>query len=123
MELLENLELKLACVKSWKSSFPNKQFLRVIYLYLKCVIGSKLYSSLTTFCKGKVYYKFCSTGSGSKKYGTPLVCLVLEGGTNIIRAVLEFVTDKPPVPVVVADGSGRAADLLAFTHKYAQEDG
>lgn len=49
---------------------------------------------------------------------TPVVCLVIEGGTNTIRAVLEYVTDTPPVPVVVCDGSGRAADLIAFTHKY-----
>ncbi|KAE8751679.1 hypothetical protein FOCC_FOCC001527 [Frankliniella occidentalis] len=48
---------------------------------------------------------------------TPVVCLVIEGGTNTIRAVLEYVTDSPPVPVVVCDGSGRAADLIAFTHK------
>ncbi|XP_021919467.1 transient receptor potential cation channel trpm isoform X2 [Zootermopsis nevadensis] len=54
---------------------------------------------------------------------TPVVCLVIEGGTNTIRAVLEYVTDTPPVPVVVCDGSGRAADLLAFTHKYASESG
>lgn len=85
---------------------------------------------------------------------TPVVCLVIEGGTNTIRAVLEYVTDSPPVPgirtlwnipvcefhhhfvlnavesilsrfhgwtthsVVVCDGSGRAADLIAFVHKY-----
>lgn len=48
---------------------------------------------------------------------TPVVCLVIEGGTNTIRSVLEYVTDTPPVPVVVCDGSGRAADLLAFMHK------
>lgn len=49
---------------------------------------------------------------------TPVVCLVIEGGTNTIRAVLEYVTDTPPVPVVVCDGSGRAADLIAFVHKW-----
>jgi hypothetical protein len=37
--------------------------------------------------------------------------------------VLEHVTDNPPVPVVVCDGSGRAADLISFTHRYAKEDG
>jgi transient receptor potential cation channel subfamily M protein 3 len=37
--------------------------------------------------------------------------------------VLEHVTDNPPVPVVVCDGSGRAADLISFTHRYAREDG
>uniref|UniRef100_A0A182N9J3 Transient receptor potential cation channel trpm n=1 Tax=Anopheles dirus TaxID=7168 RepID=A0A182N9J3_9DIPT len=54
---------------------------------------------------------------------TPVVCLVIEGGTNTIRAVLEYVTDNPPVPVVVCDGSGRAADLIAFVHKYATDNG
>lgn len=52
---------------------------------------------------------------------TPVVCLVIEGGTNTIRAVLEYVTDTPPVPVVVCDGSGRAADLIAFVHKYVHQ--
>ncbi|XP_063703057.1 transient receptor potential cation channel trpm isoform X3 [Culicoides brevitarsis] len=54
---------------------------------------------------------------------TPVVCLVIEGGMNTIRAVLEYVTDTPPVPVVVCDGSGRAADLIAFVHKYASDTG
>jgi len=63
------------------------------------------------------------SGGSSKSYNTPVVCLVLEGGANTIRTVLECVTDNPPVPVVVCDGSGRAADLIAFTHKYAQDDG
>ncbi|CAH0550311.1 unnamed protein product [Brassicogethes aeneus] len=48
----------------------------------------------------------------------PLVCLVIEGGTNTIRAVLEYITDEPPVPVVVCDGSGRAADIISFMCKY-----
>ncbi|XP_043280353.1 transient receptor potential cation channel trpm isoform X2 [Venturia canescens] len=51
----------------------------------------------------------------------PVVALVIEGGTNTIRSVLEYVTDDPPVPVVVCDGSGRAADLIAFMHKYASD--
>lgn len=61
--------------------------------------------------------------SGNESCGIPVVCLVLEGGTNTIRTVLEYVTDQPPVPVVVCDGSGRAADLLAFAHKYSNSDG
>ena len=62
-------------------------------------------------------------GSSTKNHGIPVVVVILEGGTNTIRTVLECVTDTPPVPVVVCDGSGRAADLLAFTHKYAQDEG
>ena len=65
--------------------------------------------------------KYVSTqclASGSDNTSTvPLVCLVIEGGTNTIRAVLEYVTASPAVPVVVCDGTGRAADLLAFAHK------
>ena len=61
--------------------------------------------------------KFISTQRLSANFSTPLVCLVIEGGTNTIRAVLEYVTDTPPVPVVVCDGTGRAADLIAFAHK------
>lgn len=45
--------------------------------------------------------------------------MVIEGGMNTIRAVLEYVTDK--VPCVIVDGSGRAADIIAFVHKYANE--
>lgn len=62
-------------------------------------------------------------GSGVKGRGVPVICVVLEGGTNTIRSVLDYVTDSPPVPVVVCDGSGRAADLLAFSHKYTNDDG
>lgn len=52
-----------------------------------------------------------------------MVCLIVEGGMHTIRTVLEYVTDSPPVPVVVVEGSGRAADLIAFAHKYASESG
>ncbi|CAL4083894.1 unnamed protein product [Meganyctiphanes norvegica] len=50
---------------------------------------------------------------------TPVVCVVIEGGPQTIRQVLELVTDNPPIPVVVCDGTGRAADIIAFLHKYA----
>ncbi|XP_059155361.1 transient receptor potential cation channel subfamily M member 1-like [Physella acuta] len=62
-------------------------------------------------------------GNDFRGHGVPVICVVLEGGANTIRSVLEYVTDTPPVPVVVCDGSGRAADLLAFTHKYTMDDG
>lgn len=58
-----------------------------------------------------------------KGHGVPIVCVVLEGGSNTIRTVLDYLTDTPPVPVVVCDGSGRASDLIAFIHKYSNEDG
>ena len=45
-----------------------------------------------------------------------MVLVVLEGGQKTIRTVLESVTSTPAVPVVVADGSGRAADILAYAY-------
>eukprot|EP00062_Callorhinchus_milii_P002618 gi/632938956/ref/XP_007907048.1/ PREDICTED: transient receptor potential cation channel subfamily M member 1 isoform X2 [Callorhinchus milii] len=55
--------------------------------------------------------------------GVPVVCLIVEGGPNVISIVLESLREDPPVPVVVCDGSGRASDILAFAHKYSKEEG
>ncbi|TRY90810.1 hypothetical protein DNTS_009691 [Danionella cerebrum] len=55
--------------------------------------------------------------------GVPLVCLILEGGPNVISIVLESLREDPPVPVVVCDGSGRASDIISFAHRYCEEDG
>ena len=49
--------------------------------------------------------------------GVPAVCVCLEGGVNTIRVVLENVTHDPPIPVVIADGSGRAANLIAYAYR------
>lgn len=51
-----------------------------------------------------------------KSHGIPVVLLVLEGGPNTILTVLESVSSNPAVPVVIAEGSGRAADILAYAH-------
>ena len=45
-----------------------------------------------------------------------MVLVVLEGGSNVIRTVLESVEGNPAVPVVIVDGSGRAADILAYAY-------
>ncbi|XP_037835934.1 transient receptor potential cation channel subfamily M member 1-like isoform X2 [Kryptolebias marmoratus] len=55
--------------------------------------------------------------------GVPVVCLILEGGPNVISIVLESLKEEPPVPVVVCDGSGRASDIISFAHRYCKEDG
>ncbi|XP_049625712.1 transient receptor potential cation channel subfamily M member 6 [Suncus etruscus] len=55
------------------------------------------------------------------RQGVPVVGLVVEGGPNVILSVLEIVKDKDPV--VVCEGTGRAADLLAFTHKQLADEG
>ncbi|KAI3372384.1 hypothetical protein L3Q82_022882, partial [Scortum barcoo] len=54
--------------------------------------------------------------------GVPVVCVVVEGGPAIVSTVLDYVSSVPPVPVFVFEGSGRAADLLAFLHKQTAVD-
>ncbi|XP_070598776.1 transient receptor potential cation channel subfamily M member 6 isoform X6 [Erythrolamprus reginae] len=54
--------------------------------------------------------------------GVPLVGLVVEGGPNEILTVREYVRNTPAVPVVICEGTGRAADLLAFTYKHTADD-
>uniref|UniRef100_A0A8C5DQT4 TRPM SLOG domain-containing protein n=1 Tax=Gouania willdenowi TaxID=441366 RepID=A0A8C5DQT4_GOUWI len=54
--------------------------------------------------------------------GVPVVCVVVEGGPAIVSTVLDYVSRAPPVPVFVFEGSGRAADLLAFLHKQLETD-
>ncbi|XP_051800564.1 transient receptor potential cation channel subfamily M member 1-like [Acanthochromis polyacanthus] len=56
-------------------------------------------------------------------HGVPVVCLIVEGGPNVITIVLESLREEPPVPVVVCDGSGRASDIISFAHRYCEEDG
>ncbi|XP_018422030.1 PREDICTED: transient receptor potential cation channel subfamily M member 6 [Nanorana parkeri] len=53
--------------------------------------------------------------------GVPVVGLVVEGGPNVILMVWEYVRSTPSVAVVVCEGTGRAADILAFTHKHTAD--
>ncbi|NXY43895.1 TRPM6 protein, partial [Ceuthmochares aereus] len=55
--------------------------------------------------------------------GVPVIGLVVEGGPNVILMVWEYVRASPAVPVVVYEGTGRAADILAFTHKHMGDTG
>ncbi|XP_023578761.1 transient receptor potential cation channel subfamily M member 6 [Octodon degus] len=55
------------------------------------------------------------------RQGVPVVGLVVEGGPNLVLSVWEMVKDQEPV--VVCEGTGRAADILAFTHKHLTDEG
>ncbi|KAM9765032.1 transient receptor potential cation channel subfamily M member 7 isoform 3-T3 [Menidia menidia] len=55
--------------------------------------------------------------------GVPVVALIFEGDPNVILTVLEYLQESPPVPVVVCEGTGRAADILAYVHKQTEEGG
>ncbi|XP_077570184.1 transient receptor potential cation channel subfamily M member 7-like isoform X1 [Stigmatopora nigra] len=55
--------------------------------------------------------------------GVPVVALILEGGPNVVLTVLDYLRETPPVPVVVCEGTGRAADILAYVHKQTEEGG
>lgn len=60
--------------------------------------------------------------SAGLNLGVPVACVVVEGGPAIVSIVLDYVSNVPPVPVFVFEGSGRAADLLAFLHKQTAMD-
>ncbi|KAG7490468.1 transient receptor potential cation channel subfamily M member 7-like isoform X1 [Solea senegalensis] len=55
-------------------------------------------------------------------HGVPVVCVLVEGGAALVSTVLDYVSSVPPVPVIAFEGSGRAADLLAFFHKQTADD-
>lgn len=77
----------------------------------------KTYDLIKKF-KKKIIYNFTGIGQG-----VPVVALVFEGGPNVILTVLDFLQESPPVPVVVCEGTGRAADILAYVHKQTEEGG
>ncbi|XP_028517955.1 transient receptor potential cation channel subfamily M member 2 isoform X2 [Exaiptasia diaphana] len=58
------------------------------------------------------------TDSRSKagSIGVPVVLLVLEGGPNTVQTMYELIQKK--VPAVVIDGSGRAANVVAFAYSH-----
>ncbi|KAJ7365831.1 Transient receptor putative cation channel sub M member 7 [Desmophyllum pertusum] len=76
----------------------------------------KFRASLENCISQKTMEKACE-----RSHGVPVVLLVLEGGPNTILTVLESVTRNPAVPVVVAEGSGRAADILAYAHRFISQ--
>ncbi len=84
---------------------------------LQVIVAHAVTDPVSVFC---VCVCVCVSGLGQ---GVPVVCLILEGGPNVISIVLESLREEPPVPVVVCDGSGRASDIISFAHKYCGEDG
>ncbi|XP_033633580.1 transient receptor potential cation channel subfamily M member 3-like [Asterias rubens] len=52
--------------------------------------------------------------------GLPVVLVVLEGGVDTLLNVKNAVLRE--IPTVLCDGSGRAADILAFAHNRAEGD-
>uniref|UniRef100_A0A803YJ06 TRPM SLOG domain-containing protein n=1 Tax=Meleagris gallopavo TaxID=9103 RepID=A0A803YJ06_MELGA len=99
MMLRRNLEKYLSHQKIHTSRYYEYFLLR-----------TRLYKSFVCF----------ETGMGQ---GVPVVGLVVEGDANVIPMVWEYVRTSPPVPVVVYEGTGRAADILAFTHKHTGDTG
>lgn len=115
----ESTGRKLSSVEESSAIYISKKFQKVDKLDSTCIQQRwKTFDRSLSNCS-KLNYIF------PPKLGIniPMVCVVLEGGMNTIRAVLEYVTDKPPVPVIVCAGSGRAADLISFAYQNATKDG
>jgi transient receptor potential cation channel subfamily M protein 3 len=45
------------------------------------------------------------------KQNIPVVCVIVEGGTNTIRTVLEYVTEEPPVESSYRNSNPLICDL------------
>ncbi|XP_078692315.1 transient receptor potential cation channel subfamily M member-like 2 isoform X4 [Branchiostoma floridae x Branchiostoma belcheri] len=56
-----------------------------------------------------------TTGEGLKDLKIPVVLLVVEGGPGTLKNTKEAVEKK--IPAVIIDGSGRAADVIAYGFK------
>lgn len=80
-------------------------------------IKGVILSNIINWC---IFIFFFPQGIGQ---GVPVVALIFEGGPNVILTVLEYLQESPPVPVVVCEGTGRAADILAYVHKQTEEGG
>ncbi|XP_023659018.1 transient receptor potential cation channel subfamily M member 6 isoform X1 [Paramormyrops kingsleyae] len=52
----------------------------------------------------------------------PVLCVIMDGGPDLISLVLDYVKSVPPIPTIVYEGTGRAADLIAFVHKQTSVD-
>ncbi|CAO2584947.1 Transient receptor potential cation channel subfamily M member 6, partial [Lemmus lemmus] len=70
---------------------------------------------------GVEHWGLASESETGSRQGVPVVGLVVEGGPNVILSVWETVKNKEPV--VVCEGTGRAADILAFTYKHLEDGG
>lgn len=106
--------------------FPGSQISSRQQCVLPCISFSVIWS-FKNKCPKKIVLQirhltcFCSDpGLGQ---GVPLVCLIVEGGPNVISIALESLRDEPPIPVVVCDGSGRASDIISFAHKFSEDGG
>lgn len=57
------------------------------------------------------------SSEGYDNLNIPIVCVVLEGGVNTIKAVKNAIVSG--TPCIVVQGSGRAADILAYIYNNA----
>ncbi|KIH68150.1 hypothetical protein ANCDUO_01509 [Ancylostoma duodenale] len=69
------------------------------------------------------FEEFLAKGDENGLRKVPVVCAVLEGGTSTLKAIHQYLTQEPNIPVIVCDGSGRASDLVAFASRYLDADG
>jgi hypothetical protein len=56
----------------------------------------------------------------SKGLGIPIVTLLLEGGKDAIRIIKERL--KEGISAVIIEGSGRAADIIAYAYRNATKN-
>lgn len=84
MELLVNMVAKLYFENVLKNIFHNKKYHFMVNLRIKTM----------QICVCLFVYE-----GHVGKQNIPVVCVIVEGGTNTIRTVVEYVTEEPPVEI------------------------
>ena len=63
--------------------------------------------------------KHCTCFLFSDNIAVPVVCVVVEGGPGTLETVMRAL--QTGTPAVIVEGSGRAADLLAYAYTNSHE--
>lgn len=115
MEHWENMAVSKASGRGWRDTSNYRRY---------TLVSQRVYTS----CEQREMLDSTEVISSSALFfaglnqGVPVMCVVVEGGPNIVYTVLDYVSSVPPVPVFVFEGSGRAADILALLHKQTALD-
>lgn len=121
MERWENMAASKASGRGWRNTSNYRRYTLVsqcLCFFVQCIQEVR---KAEGFDMTEVIALFAPFFVGLNQ-GVPVVCVVMEGGPTIVSTVLDYVSRVPPVPVFVFEGSGRAADLLAFLHKQTAID-
>ena len=115
MEHWENMAVSKASGRGWRNTSIYRRYTLVSWRMYTGFEQTEMFDRTEVISSSALFFV-------GLNHGVPVMCVVVEGGPNIVYTVLDYVSSVPPVPVFVFEGSGRAADILAFLHKQTALD-